>query len=132
MQIEYGLLTDPAGRPVAIDVYRGNTQDSIACKEVLGKIRGKLGLKTLVLVGDRRMITKTRIKDLRGMAGPRLGHLLARARRRGPDADHGAWSSCRGNPYAYPPYGRRPGRQRGRRAVQNGVICAAAPKACHG
>ena len=48
MQIEYGLLTDPAGRPVAIDVYRENTQDSIACKEVLGKIRGKLGLKTLV------------------------------------------------------------------------------------
>ena len=72
MQIEYGLLTDPAGRPVAIDVYRGNTQDSTACKQckqVLGKIRGKLGLKTLVLVGDRGMITSTRIEDLRGMDG---------------------------------------------------------------
>jgi hypothetical protein len=69
MQIEYGLLADPAGRPVAIDVYRGNTQDSIACKELLGTIRQKLGLETLILVGDRGMITKTRIEDLRGMEG---------------------------------------------------------------
>jgi len=69
LQIEYGLLTDPAGRPAGIDVFRGNTADSTACKEVLGKIREKLGLKSLVLVGDRGMVTKTRIEDLRGMEG---------------------------------------------------------------
>ena len=43
MQIEYGLLTDPAGRPGAVDVYRRDTQDSIAYIEVLGKIRGETG-----------------------------------------------------------------------------------------
>ena len=69
MQIEYGLLTDPAGRPVAIDVLAGNTSDSEACKEVISKIRKQLGLKTLVLAGDRGMITKTRIADLRGIEG---------------------------------------------------------------
>jgi len=69
LQIEYGLLTDPAGRPVAIDVFRGNTSNPDACKSVIEKIRKQFGLKELVLVGDRGMITKTRIGDLRGLEG---------------------------------------------------------------
>jgi Transposase DDE domain len=69
MQIEYGLLTDPAGRPVAIDVFKGNTADPVAFKTAISKVREQFGLKELVFVGDRGMITKTRVEDLRGMEG---------------------------------------------------------------
>ena len=69
MQIEYGLLTDPAGRPVAIDVVKGNTADPVAFKSVISKVRKELGLKDLVFVGDRGMITKTRIAELRALEG---------------------------------------------------------------
>ena len=68
-QIEYGLLTDPEGRPVGIDVFKGNTADAIAFKTAIGKVRKDFGLKELVFVGDRGMITKTRIADLRALAG---------------------------------------------------------------
>jgi transposase len=69
MQIEYGLLTDPAGRPVAIDVVKGNTAGPVAFKSVISKVRKEFGLKDLVFVGDRGMITKTRIAELRGLEG---------------------------------------------------------------
>ena len=69
MQIEYGLLTDPDGRPVGIDVFKGNTGDPDAFKSLTGKVRKQFGLKELVFVGDRGMITKTRIAELRGLQG---------------------------------------------------------------
>jgi transposase len=69
MQIEYGLLTDPAGRPVGIDLFKGNTSDAEACKTVISKARKEFGLKDLVFVGDRGMITKTRIAELRELKG---------------------------------------------------------------
>jgi hypothetical protein len=68
-QIEYGLLTDPEGRPVGIDLFKGNTADAIAFKTATGKVRKDFGLKELVFVGDRGMITKTRIADLRALEG---------------------------------------------------------------
>jgi hypothetical protein len=69
LQVEYGLLTDPEGRPVAVRVFPGNTSDSKACTEAISVVRDKFGLEELILVGDRGMLTTTRIKDLRGMAG---------------------------------------------------------------
>ncbi len=69
MQIEYGLLTDPAGRPVAIDVFKGNTGDPEACKTAISKVREQFGLEELVFVGDRGMITKTRVEELRELEG---------------------------------------------------------------
>ena len=69
MQIEYGLLTDPAGRPVAIDVFKGNTGDPDACKTAISKVREQFGLEELVFVGDRGMITKTRVEELRELEG---------------------------------------------------------------
>jgi transposase len=69
MQIEYGLLTDPDGRPVGIDVFKGNTGDPDAFKSLTGRVRKQFGLKELVFVGDRGMITKTRIAGLRGLQG---------------------------------------------------------------
>jgi hypothetical protein len=69
MQIEYGLLTDPAGRPVSIDVFKGNTADTEACKTVISRVRKEFGMKELVFVGDRGMITRTRIGELRKLEG---------------------------------------------------------------
>src|SRR6266568_7771395 len=69
MQIEYGLLTDPAGRPVGIDLFAGNTSDAEACKTVISKARKEFGLEDLIFVGDRGMITKTRISELRELEG---------------------------------------------------------------
>jgi Transposase DDE domain len=68
-QIEYGLLTDPGGRPVGIDLFQGNTADAIAFKTAVDKVRKDFGLKELMFVGDRGMITKTRIADLRALEG---------------------------------------------------------------
>jgi hypothetical protein len=64
-QIEYGVLTDPAGRPVAVRVFPGNTADPDAFTEIVTAIRDTLGIARLVLVGDRGMITSARIEALR-------------------------------------------------------------------
>ena len=64
-QIEYGVLTDPAGRPVAVRVFPGNTADPDAFTEIVTVIRDALGIAQLVLVGDRGMITSARIDALR-------------------------------------------------------------------
>jgi hypothetical protein len=64
-QIEYGILTDPAGRPVAVRVFDGNTADPDAFTQIVPVIRDTFGLEKLVLVGDRGMITSARIAALR-------------------------------------------------------------------
>ena len=57
LQIEYGLLTHPAGRPVAVRVFPGNTGDPAAFTKITEVVRDKFGLAQMVMVGDRRMIT---------------------------------------------------------------------------
>jgi hypothetical protein len=64
LQIEYGLLTDPAGRPVAVRVFPGNTGDPAAFTAIADVIRDKFGLARMVMVGDRGMITSARIAAL--------------------------------------------------------------------
>jgi hypothetical protein len=64
-QIEYGLLTDAAARPVAIRVFAGNTADPTAFIEAVQVVRTKFGLTRLTMVGDRGMITSARIDALR-------------------------------------------------------------------
>jgi len=63
-QINYGVLTDPEGRPVAVRVFSGNTADPVAFTDIVEVIRTRFGLDTLVLVGDRGMITSARIAAL--------------------------------------------------------------------
>ena len=65
IQIEYGLLTDPEGLPVAVRVFEGNTADPVAFTQILDAVHGEFGLKKMVMVGDRGMITTARIKALR-------------------------------------------------------------------
>jgi hypothetical protein len=61
LQIEYGLLTDPDGRPVAVRVFPGNTGDPAAFTEIVQVVRDKFALEKMVMVGDRGMITSARI-----------------------------------------------------------------------
>ena len=64
LQIEYGLLTDPEGRPVAVRVFPGNTGDPGAFTAIAEVVRDKFGLQEMVMVGDRGMITSARIRAL--------------------------------------------------------------------
>jgi hypothetical protein len=64
LQIEYGLLTDPEGRPVAVRVFPGNTGDPAAFTAIADVVRDKFGLAQMVMVGDRGMITSARIGAL--------------------------------------------------------------------
>jgi hypothetical protein len=64
LQIEYGLLTDPEGRPVAVRVLPGSTGDPAAFTEIAGVVRDKFRLEKMVMVGDRGMITSARIEAL--------------------------------------------------------------------
>ncbi len=74
-QIEYGLLTDPEGRPVAVRVLPGNTADPAAFTTVVDTVRERFGLPGLVLVGDRGMITSARVEALKELGG--LGWVTA-------------------------------------------------------
>ena len=64
LQIEYGLLTDPAGRPVAVRVFPGNTGDPAAFTAIVQVVRDTFGLRDMVMAGDRGMITSARIAAL--------------------------------------------------------------------
>jgi hypothetical protein len=64
LQIEYGLLTDPAGRPVAVRVFPGSTGDPSAFTAIADVVREKFGLRDMVMAGDRGMITSARIQAL--------------------------------------------------------------------
>ena len=68
-QIEYGLMTDTAGRPIAVEVFAGNTADPTAFIAALDTVRGRFGLSSVVLVGDRGMITTARIEAIRALGG---------------------------------------------------------------
>jgi hypothetical protein len=73
LQIEYGLLTDPAGRPVAVRVLPGSTGDPAAFAGIVKVMRDKFTLDRMVMVGDRGMITSARIQALNAAedgAGP--------------------------------------------------------------
>ncbi|MHA1180664.1 MAG: IS1634 family transposase [Alphaproteobacteria bacterium] len=73
--IVYGLLADDEGRPVAVDVYPGNTGDPSTVPDQVDKLRGRFGLERVVLVGDRGMLTQTQIDALREHPG--LGWISA-------------------------------------------------------
>ncbi len=68
-QIEYGLLTDAEGRPVAVEVFPGNTSDPESFKTAITRVRRDFGIERLIMAGDRGMITGTRISDLRKLDG---------------------------------------------------------------
>jgi hypothetical protein len=68
-QIEFGLLGDAEGRPVAVRVFDGNISDSRSFVEAISMVRDQFGLTNLTMVGDRGMITQARIDDLKALPG---------------------------------------------------------------
>jgi hypothetical protein len=62
-QVNYGVLTDPFGRPVALRVFAGNTSDGAALRATLTSVRADFGLSEIVLVGDRGMITSRHVQE---------------------------------------------------------------------
>jgi transposase len=73
--IVYGVMTDADGRPIAVDVYPGNTGDSTTVPDQVDKLRCEFGLSRVVLVGDRGMLTQTQIDNLKQY--PQLGWISA-------------------------------------------------------
>ena len=70
LQIVFGVLTNAAGCPVAVEVFDGNTGDPKTLTAVLTKVRQRFGLDRLILVGDRGMLTAARIREeLAGVEG---------------------------------------------------------------
>lgn len=69
-QIVYGLLCDSEGRPIAIEVFPGNTADPTTFTQIVTTARKRFGINRIVFVGDRGMITSARInEDLRDVEG---------------------------------------------------------------
>ena len=73
--IVYGVLCDGSGRPLAVDVYPGNTADPTTLPDQVDKLRRRFGLSRVVLVGDRGLLTETQIERLREHPG--LGWISA-------------------------------------------------------
>lgn len=68
-QIEYGLMTDVEGRPVAVEVFAGNTADPTAFVGAVDKVRQRFKLAEVIMVGDRGMITSARIEAIKDIGG---------------------------------------------------------------
>jgi hypothetical protein len=70
LQIVFGLLCNSAGCPVAVEVFTGNTADPKTLTPQVEKIRQKFGLRRVIFVGDRGMLTSARLReDFHGVEG---------------------------------------------------------------
>ncbi|MFQ5561338.1 MAG: IS1634 family transposase [Nitrospinota bacterium] len=73
--IVYGLMADADGRPIAMDVYPGNTADPTTIPDQIEKLSERFNLSRVVLVGDRGMLTQTQIEKVKQC--PSLGWISA-------------------------------------------------------
>ena len=69
LQVNFGIITDEMGRPIAVDVYEGRTADPATVKDQITKVRSAFGLEQVVFVGDRGMLAQTVINDFRDYEG---------------------------------------------------------------
>src|SRR6266700_7906498 len=73
--IVYGVMTDGEGRPIAVEVYPGNTGDPTTVADQVEKLRDRFQLSRVVLVGDRGMLTQPQIDKMK--THPGLGWITA-------------------------------------------------------
>lgn len=73
--IVYGVLTDREGRPVAVDVYPGNTGDPTTVVDQVAHLQTEFGIVRVVLVGDRGTLTEAQLRTL--LAHPGVGWISA-------------------------------------------------------
>ncbi|MFQ5897304.1 MAG: IS1634 family transposase [Candidatus Methylomirabilia bacterium] len=69
LQVNYGLLTDARGCPVAVSVFKGNTGEPPTLLPEVQRVRERFGIEQLVMVGDRGMISQTQLTALRALGG---------------------------------------------------------------
>ena len=69
LQVNYGLMTDARGCPVSVSVFEGNTGDPKTLLPQVEKVRDEFGIDTLVMVGDRGMISSVQIEAMRKLEG---------------------------------------------------------------
>jgi transposase len=69
LQVNYGLLTDARGCPVAVSVHEGNVADSVTLMPEVTRLRERFGIEHLVMVGDRGMISNKAIGQMRETEG---------------------------------------------------------------
>jgi Transposase DDE domain len=69
LQVNWGLLTDERGCPVAVSVFEGNSGDPKTLLPQVEKVRATFGIDQLVMVGDRGMISQVQIDAMRDLDG---------------------------------------------------------------
>ena len=69
LQVNYGLLTDERGCPVSISAFPGNTSDTKTLLPQVERLQGAFNLTSVVLVGDRGMISQKQVDELKGRPG---------------------------------------------------------------
>ena len=65
LQVNWGLICSPEGRPVAVQVHPGNTADPSTVPDVIDTVKERFGIERVILVGDRAMITDTHAQTLK-------------------------------------------------------------------
>ena len=68
-QIVYGLLCDRPGRPIAVEVFSGETHDDKTLPAQIVKLKRRFGLKTVIVVSDRGMVTRANLELLADTEG---------------------------------------------------------------
>src|ERR687887_2422880 len=62
LQIVYGLLCDRPGRPIAVEVFTGELHDDKTLPTQIDKLKARFGLRTVIVVADRGMVTKANLE----------------------------------------------------------------------
>jgi Transposase DDE domain len=69
LQVNYGLVTNGAGCPVAVSVFEGNIADTTTFLPQVDRLRERFGIRDVIIVGDRGMIAQTSIETLKTVKG---------------------------------------------------------------
>jgi len=64
LQVNYGLICSPEGRPVAVSVHPGSAQDQTTVPDAISSVRERFGIDRVVFVGDRGMITQAHAESM--------------------------------------------------------------------
>lgn len=65
LQVNYGLICSPEGRPVAVRVHEGSTTDSVTVPDTVKTVSERFGIEHVVFVGDRGMVTQTHAQTMK-------------------------------------------------------------------
>jgi hypothetical protein len=64
LQVNYGLICSPQGRPVAVMVHPGSASDQTTVPDAIRAVRERFAIDRVVFVGDRGMITQAHARSM--------------------------------------------------------------------